>query len=126
MPNTVSTRGLPIQAYHPDAVVQDLLTIMDRLGIAAADVLGFSFGGLLAQRLAVTAPQRIRRLILASSSVLPVPVDAYAGWPERNERVALEQAVWQNPALRGPARTRAAAAACARANVWRRRALPEY
>ena len=40
---------------------------------AAADVLGFSYGGLIAQLLALTAPGRIRRLIIASSSILPVP-----------------------------------------------------
>lgn len=120
-----SARGLPLTRYHPDAVIADLLEILDAFGIIAADVLGFSHGGLLAQRLAVTAPERIHRLIIASSSVLPVPADAFAGWRERQERRAPELEIWARSVL-GPERTRAAAVAGARANVWRPAALPDY
>lgn len=120
-----STRGLPINRYHPDLVVADLLTILDSLDITTTDVLGFSFGGLLAQRLTVAAPQRVRRMIIASSSIVPVPPNAYDGWAERDALVARETAVWADPALSGPERTRTAAFAGARANVWRAEALPE-
>lgn len=55
-----------------------------------------------------------------------MPVDAFAGWAERAERVAAEAAVWADATLTGPAFTRAAAAAGARANFWRPESLPGY
>ncbi|NNH68306.1 alpha/beta hydrolase [Nocardia uniformis] len=121
-----SARGLPLVNYHPDAVVDDLLTILDSFDGATADVLGFSYGGLLAQRLAITAPLRIRRMIIASSSVLPVPADSYQNWPERALACAPEREVWASPSAPEAERTRAAAFAGARANIWRSEALPEY
>lgn len=45
------------------------LDLLDDLGIARADVLGLSFGGMVAQELARLAPTRIERLILASTTV---------------------------------------------------------
>jgi poly(3-hydroxyalkanoate) depolymerase len=43
--------------------------LLDVLGIPEADVLGVSFGGAVAQQLALDNPRRIRRLVLASTSV---------------------------------------------------------
>ncbi|ASO20094.1 pimeloyl-ACP methyl ester carboxylesterase [Actinoalloteichus hoggarensis] len=121
-----STRGLADDQYTPDAVVADLTVLLDELGATDVDVLGFSYGGLIAQRLALAAPRRLRSLIIASSSVLPVPADAFAGWAERDERRAAEAAVWSDAAFDGPELTRAAALAGAPANVWRPDALAEY
>jgi pimeloyl-ACP methyl ester carboxylesterase len=121
-----STTGLADGQYTADAAVGDLLALLDHLSIARAAVLGFSYGGLIAQRLLVAAPERVTRLIVASSNVLPVPADAFAGWPQRAERVAAEAAVWADSALSGPALTRAAAVARAPADVWRPEALPGY
>jgi pimeloyl-ACP methyl ester carboxylesterase len=56
-----STRGLGDDQYTPDTAAGDLAVLLDVLGVARADVLGFSYGGLLAQRLALTAPQCVRR-----------------------------------------------------------------
>ncbi|WP_218952362.1 alpha/beta fold hydrolase [Amycolatopsis anabasis] len=121
-----STRGLADNQYTPDAVIDDLTVLLDVLGVAGADVLGFSYGGLLAQRLALAAPHRVRRLIIASSSVLPVPDNAFQGWKERDRSQAAERAVWADTALSGPELTRQAATAAAPANVWREAALPDY
>ena len=121
-----STTGLADAAYTPDAVVADLLALLDRLDAFRAAILGFSFGGFIAQRLVAAAPERVSRLIVASSSILPVPPDAFAGWTERSGRVAAEAAVWADGTLTGPALTRAAALAGARANVWRPESLPGY
>ena len=41
--------------------------LLDTLGHEQADVLGVSFGGLLAQQLARQAPHRVRRLVLAAT-----------------------------------------------------------
>ena len=100
-----STRGLGDDQYTPGAATDDLAVLLDVLGVARADVPGFSYGGLLAQRLALTAPHRVRSLIIASSSILPVPPGAFAGWAERDRRVAAEAAAWSDPALTGPGLT---------------------
>ena len=41
--------------------------LLDRLGYERVDVLGVSFGGMLAQQLAYQAPNRVRRLVLAAT-----------------------------------------------------------
>lgn len=121
-----STQGLDDGHYTPDAAVGDLMALLDTLDVDRVDVLGFSYGGLLAQRLALTAPQRVRRLVLASTSVLPVPPDAFDGWAERDMRRAGASEVWSDPTLSGPELTRAAAVASAPVDVWRDEVLPDY
>jgi pimeloyl-ACP methyl ester carboxylesterase len=121
-----STCGLPADQYTPDAVVADLVALLDLLGLGQVDLLGFSYGGLLAQRLTLAEPDRIRRLIVASSSVYPVPPGAFSGWRDRDVRVTAEAAVWANPRLSGPELVRAAAVARARADVWRDDRVPGY
>lgn len=121
-----STRGLADDQYTPDAVVGDLITLLDVLSLAQVDLLGFSYGGLLAQRLTLAAPARVGRLIVASSSIYPVPDDAFSDWPERDERLAAEAGVWEDPSIDPADLARAAAVASARANVWRETELPGY
>ena len=43
-------------------------SLLDELGLGAVDVLGYSFGGGLAQELARRAPERVRRLILCATA----------------------------------------------------------
>jgi pimeloyl-ACP methyl ester carboxylesterase len=121
-----STRGLPDDQYNPAAATRDLVRLLDALGIAQADVLGFSYGGMIAVRLALTAPGRLRRLIVASASLQPVPPDAFDGWRERAERQAAEAAVWSDPSQPETELARAAAVAGAPGNVWRLEAIPGY
>lgn len=121
-----STTGLPAACYTPDAVVSDLLSLIDALSLDTVSVLGFSYGGLLVQRLVARAPDRFRRLIIASSSIYPVPDDAYDHWPERDEREAARLAAWADNELDGPAKVRAAAIAGARSDVWRQDRLAGY
>lgn len=47
-------------AQHAD----DMITLMDRLGIETTDVLGYSQGGPIAQQIARRYPERVRRLFL--------------------------------------------------------------
>jgi pimeloyl-ACP methyl ester carboxylesterase len=121
-----SSRGLGNGRYTPDAAAGDLAVLLDALGVACADVLGFSYGGLLAQRLALAAPHRVRKLVIASSSVLPVPPGAFEGWAERDRRTAAARRAWSDPALSGAELTRAAAIAQAAADLWREDAMPDY
>ena len=46
----------------------DALALMDHVGWECCRVYGVSFGGMVAQELAVTAPERIERLVLACTS----------------------------------------------------------
>ncbi|MFJ8744740.1 alpha/beta fold hydrolase [Embleya sp. NPDC127516] len=45
----------------------DVVALLDRLGIARADLLGYSLGGLVALRTAVRHPERVDRLVLVST-----------------------------------------------------------
>lgn len=54
----------------PDSVAameRDAAAFLDAKGLKQVDLLGFSLGGFIAQRLAVTRPALVRRLILAGS-----------------------------------------------------------
>jgi poly(3-hydroxyalkanoate) depolymerase len=69
---------LPMRMGGLASVVEGVL---DALGVQQADVLGYSFGGLLAQELAHRAPERVRRLVLCATAqgtfvVPPRPVPA--------------------------------------------------
>ncbi len=121
-----STRGLPGPAYTPGAAVDDLAVLIDQLGGRPVDVLGFSYGGLLAQRLLVLAPEKVQRAVIASSSVLPVLPDAFAGWTERDARLARARAGGHSDAPWDDERTRQDAVANAMRDVWRLELLPEY
>jgi pimeloyl-ACP methyl ester carboxylesterase len=54
----------PVRMRHLAALVAGLL---DRIGIERTDVLGYSFGGALAQQFARDHPDRVRRLVLAGT-----------------------------------------------------------
>jgi pimeloyl-ACP methyl ester carboxylesterase len=43
--------------------------VLDHIGVDSADVLGYSYGGAVAQQLAVQHPSRVRRLILAATTM---------------------------------------------------------
>lgn len=60
MPNTLET------------LADDALALLQALGQESAHVFGASFGGRVAQALAVCHPQAVRRLVLASTWPLPV------------------------------------------------------
>lgn len=49
------------------ALADDVLALLDDLGIREADLFGFSVGGLVACAVAVSAPSRVGKLILASA-----------------------------------------------------------
>lgn len=76
------------------SLIRDL---MDELGVDRADVIGYSFGGMVAQQLAFDAPTRVRRMVLASTScgLGAIPSNPMSwwnallddGWPSPTEAV---------------------------------------
>jgi len=50
--------------WRPPGHARDLLHLMDELGIEKIDAVGFSYGSRIALRLALQAPERVRRLVL--------------------------------------------------------------
>jgi len=61
--STVGTKEFSIPQF-----ANDTLGLLDALGISKADVLGWSMGGMIAQQLAVTNPDRVGNLILYTTS----------------------------------------------------------
>jgi len=58
----------PYGNYDLFTMATDIEAVMDAEGIESAHIMGYSLGGVLAQVLAVTAPQRVRSLVLASTA----------------------------------------------------------
>ncbi len=54
-------------AYSIKLFAEDLLALLDELGLEKAICCGHSFGGLVAQELALSYPERVRGLILAET-----------------------------------------------------------
>lgn len=65
--------------YTMEHTVAELLGLLDQLALAPVDLLGYSMGGRVALHLALAAPERVRSLILESSS---------PGLEDENERAA--------------------------------------
>jgi pimeloyl-ACP methyl ester carboxylesterase len=57
--------------YTLAALAGDVAALLDHLGLARADVFGFSLGGLVATELALRHPARVDRLVLAASHFRP-------------------------------------------------------
>jgi len=51
-----------------DDHVDDLLALLDHLGAPRATIIGLSVGGMIAQRLAILAPQRVEALVLCCTA----------------------------------------------------------
>ncbi|CAH2717465.1 2-hydroxy-6-oxo-2,4-heptadienoate hydrolase [Neobacillus rhizosphaerae] len=57
-----------IQRYQIESAAHDLKGILDELGVKQIDLLGYSMGGRLALTFAVLFPDRVRKLVLESTS----------------------------------------------------------
>jgi pimeloyl-ACP methyl ester carboxylesterase len=81
----------------PQAPWNDVLATMDALGIERAALVGNSFGGAVAQRVAAVAPQRVTKLVLISAPEFDEPSERLqAAWEAENaalERGDVERAV---------------------------------
>ena len=60
--------GVTPAPYSMDRLADDALALLDALGIERAHVCGLSIGGMMAQRLAAKAPQRVGSLVLCDTA----------------------------------------------------------
>lgn len=74
----------PPGGYSLDRLGRDVLELLDGLGLDRVHFCGLSLGGMLGQWLAVRAPERIDRLVLANTAAYMGPP---AGWQERIDTV---------------------------------------
>ena len=68
--------------YNFDLLVANVLGLLDALGIERTHFIGVSMGGMIAQYLALCAPKRVDKLVIASSTSR-VPPEAGPIWDER-------------------------------------------
>jgi pimeloyl-ACP methyl ester carboxylesterase len=55
--------------YHSDAMAGDVHALLDHLGLARADVMGYSMGARITAFLALAAPQKVRSAILGGLGI---------------------------------------------------------
>jgi pimeloyl-ACP methyl ester carboxylesterase len=60
--------------YTLEGLVADLAGAFDALGIARADLLGHSLGGMVTLRFALAHPERVASLVLMDTSARPMPL----------------------------------------------------
>lgn len=70
----------PAGPYTIDDHVDDLAALLDYFGIAGTAVVGLSVGGMIAQRLAARAPERVKALVLCSTAAR---IGTVEGWAAR-------------------------------------------
>lgn len=81
----------PGEHYTVEGRVMALLGLLDALGVNEFDVAGHSYGGSVTGRLALTAPERVRRMVFVSPQIYPqtTPGDFVAYLPRATARVAI-------------------------------------
>jgi 3-oxoadipate enol-lactonase len=72
----------PGGAYSFDMLCADVLGLMDQLGIQKARYAGLSIGGMIGQHLALKAPQRFEKMVLADTTHTQPP-NALKQWEDR-------------------------------------------
>jgi poly(3-hydroxyoctanoate) depolymerase len=65
-PGTGRSQNRPLP-FTMGALAKSVVALLDQLELERADIVGYSFGGALAQQFALQAPERVRRLVLAST-----------------------------------------------------------
>ena len=111
----------PLFPVPVSALAALAVAVLDDRGVDCTDVIGFSYGGAVAQQLAYDYPERVRRLVLAATNcgvgstwgspeamaVLATPLRFYS--PSYFERIAAD--VYGGVTGRDPARRQGASGA---------------
>jgi 3-oxoadipate enol-lactonase len=73
-------------AYDFDLLAADVVGLLDAFKIERASFVGISLGGMIGQALALAAPQRLEKLVLADTTGR-YPPEVQATWPERIRQI---------------------------------------
>jgi len=91
--------------YRMEDIAEDVIALMDHLGIRTASFIGYSFGGAVAQLVALAAPDRVNRLVILqgtnynpslparSAAVIETMKRACMQYPSAAEAIAAIKAV---------------------------------
>jgi pimeloyl-ACP methyl ester carboxylesterase len=93
----VGDSDVPQGPYAVSQLAEDAAAVLGAAGIGAAHVLGVSLGGYIAQELALTYPERLRKLVLASTAPggprsVPMPaagLEAFGRFPTMEREAGL-------------------------------------
>lgn len=77
----------PTGSYSMDRLGRDVIELLNALDLRQVDFCGLSMGGMVGQWLAIRAPERVRRLVLANTSAFMGPPSA---WQSRIDGVTRE------------------------------------
>jgi 3-oxoadipate enol-lactonase len=72
----------PEGAYTLEGLADDVIGVLDALGIQRAHFVGISMGGMIGQRLALDHPQRLSSLVLCDTAAT-IPDEAQPIWQQR-------------------------------------------
>jgi pimeloyl-ACP methyl ester carboxylesterase len=115
----------PVAALQPDLLADDVAALLDRYAGGRGDLLGFSYGGMVAMRVVDQHPEQVDRLVLASTTAYRGYAEELSALPDRRERAAQVPGIrFDDPALTGPqapdgALSRAMAQADTAYQIWR-------
>lgn len=123
---------LPVSGLQPDYLADDVAALAAHFCAVRADVLGFSYGGCIAMRVAQQHPGIVRSLILASTSAYRDYQEELHASAEYHDRLPMcTDVAWDDPALTGPgapdgALSRAMAYGSAAHDIWRLDRISEW
>jgi pimeloyl-ACP methyl ester carboxylesterase len=82
----IGASDVPRGPYSAEVMAQDAAAVLDAAGLERAHVVGASLGGIVAQQLALEAPERVDRLVLACTT----PGTRGFAMPDRTVRLFVE------------------------------------
>lgn len=129
---TAPAGSLPVAALQPDFLADDVAALVRHVSAGPADVLGFSYGGLIAMRVADQHPGVLRGAVLASTSAYPDfqdELEASADYQERGTlctRIGFDDPVLTAPGAPDGALSRAMAYGSAPRDIWHLDRLGEW